>query len=80
MPSTPVPTIGGTGACTLAVGFFHFRAIGYATIDVVSTCTLKNVTSSIDYFATLLYDNVLTGDYQQLAPDALADLAERRPV
>ena len=29
--------------------------------------TLKNVTSSIDYFATLLYDNVLTGDYQQLA-------------
>ena len=59
-------TIGGTGACTSTVGFFHFRAIGYATIDVVSACTLKNVTSS-DYFATLLYDNVLTGDYQQLA-------------
>src|SRR5438034_7511078 len=59
-------TIGGTGACTSTVGFFHFRAIGYATIDVVSACTSKNVTSS-DYFATLLYDNVLTGDYQQLA-------------
>ena len=59
-------TIGGAGACTATVGFFHFRAIGYATIDVVSACTAKNVTSS-DYFATLLYDNVLTGDYQQLA-------------
>jgi hypothetical protein len=60
-------TIGGTGACASTIGFFHFRAIGYATIDVVSACTLKNVTSPIDYFATLLYDNVLTGDYQQLA-------------
>ena len=55
-------TTGGTGACKTAVGFFHPRAIGYATVDVVSSCAAKSVD-----FATLRYDNVLTGDYQQLA-------------
>ncbi len=57
---------GGGSACTSPIGFFHLRAIGYATIDVVASCSAKSVASS-DYFATLLYDNVLTGDYQQLA-------------
>jgi hypothetical protein len=55
-------TTGGAGACSGPVGFFHLRAIGYATIDVVSSCAAKSVD-----FSTLLYDNVLTGDYQQLA-------------
>ena len=60
-------TIGGTSGCSATVGFFHFRAIGYATIDVVSACSAKNVTAS-DYFATLLYDNVLTGDFFWVNP------------
>ena len=55
-------TIGGSSACKTTIGFFHLRAIGYATIDVVSSCAAK----SGDLFSTLLYDNVLTGDYQQL--------------
>ncbi|HEV2721176.1 MAG TPA: hypothetical protein VG323_14230, partial [Thermoanaerobaculia bacterium] len=46
------------------VGGTHINAIGYITIDVVATCqTVKPM--SKDYFAkNLLYDNVLTGDYQ----------------
>ena len=53
---------GGSSACKAPSGFFHLRAIGYATIDVVSSCAAKNG----DLFSTLLYDNVLTGDYQQI--------------
>src|SRR5204863_83199 len=59
----------GTSAgatCTANVGATHAPAIGYATIDVVADCAAKNA-GSPDYFTTtLLYDNVLTGDYQQL--------------
>jgi len=35
------------------------------TIDVVAGCNAANATS-LGYFASLLYNNVLTGDYQQL--------------
>ena len=58
----------GTGAgapCTAPVGYPHIFAVGYVTIDLVSACAAKNALAS-DYFASLLYDNVLTGDYQQL--------------
>ena len=58
-----------TGAampCTARVGGEHAHAIGYVTVDLVATCAARNALSS-DYFANLLYDNVLTGDYQQLA-------------
>jgi hypothetical protein len=72
-------TIGGTGACTAAVGFFHFRAIGYATIDVVASCAATNATSR-DYFANLRFDNVLTGDYQQLSTRDDRALASGGPL
>ena len=58
----------GAGAgvpCTALVGNPHIFALGYVTIDLVSACAAKNALAS-DYFASLLYDNVLTGDYQQL--------------
>lgn len=42
-------------------------AIGYATIDVVATCSAKLPTEEA-YWNELLYDNVLAGDYQQIAP------------
>jgi len=61
-------TIGRLAACgSSAIGLPHSNAIGYATIDVVRTCddTLPTATS---YYAELLYDNVLTGDYQQVVP------------
>jgi hypothetical protein len=56
---------GATVACTAAVGSVHPHAIGYVTVDLVSTCMSENALSP-NYFAHLLYDNVLTGDYQQL--------------
>src|ERR1051326_945404 len=59
----------GVGAgCASQVGGVHANAIGYATIDVVANCAAKNASAS-DYFTTLLlFDNVLTGDYQILVP------------
>ena len=57
------------GTCgATQVGGTHDHAIGYITIDVVADCTTKNPASS-DYYATvLLFDNVLTGDYQLVNP------------
>jgi hypothetical protein len=46
------------------------RAIGYATIDVAAECTNYLPTDPLYYTSTngILFDNVLIGDYQQLAP------------
>ncbi len=59
---------GRTSRCpsTTKVGGTHANAVGYITIDVVSACRAKFPTDA-DYASTLLlYDNVLTGDYQQV--------------
>ncbi len=56
---------GASIACTAQVGGVHAVAAGYVTIDIVAGCNATNVTSP-GYFTTLRYDNVLTGDYQQL--------------
>ena len=73
----------GSGAgigCSSKVGGSHTRAIGYATIDVVATCSPKNPSFS-DYFAgMLLYDNVLTGDYQQVVPRGGNSYAQGGPL
>ncbi|HEX9984929.1 MAG TPA: hypothetical protein VGF69_16830 [Thermoanaerobaculia bacterium] len=51
------------------VGSDHERyATGYLTIDVVATCT-SAVPTEARYYDELLYDNVLTGDYQHVDPD-----------
>jgi hypothetical protein len=61
--SSSLPSCGGT-----QVGGAHAHAVGYITVDVVADCTIKNPASS-DYFSTvLLFDNVLTGDYQIVNP------------
>jgi len=62
-------TTGHNTACGSArIGNTHANAIGYITIDVVKTCapTLPN---SAAYYDELLYDNVLTGDFQQINPN-----------
>ena len=76
---------GGIGAdCTLPVGISHVgRAIGYATIDVVSYCTTQfPADSGGRYFAgpaaAILFDNVLLGDTQQI--DAGGFDAEGSPM
>jgi len=51
------------------VGGLHRNAAGFVTIDVVANC---NATSPLDsrYFTReILFDNVLTGDYQGISPN-----------
>jgi hypothetical protein len=43
-------------------------AVGYATLDVVATCS-PLLPNDPRYFEQILFDNVLTGDYQQIASD-----------
>jgi hypothetical protein len=66
----------GTAPGCNAVGNNHFyRAVGFATIDVVSECNSKLTPLDPAYYGgTLLYDNVLIGDYQQI--DSAQHLAQ----
>jgi hypothetical protein len=68
-------------SCTVAVGSAATHggntnantAIGYITVDVVSNCTV-NMSDSPTYIAgDLLFDNVLTGDYEVLNKGANAN-------
>ncbi len=57
------------GACgTTEVGGVHANAIGYVTIDVNASCNTLFPTDATYYSGTtgILYDNVLTGDYEIL--------------
>src|SRR5438128_7780629 len=60
-------TIIGAGCGSIKLGGTHANAIGYATIDVAATCTVELPDPT--YFSTfVLFDNVLTGDYEQIVP------------
>jgi len=61
-------TTGATSSCSRSVGSIHANAIGYATIDVVASCTSRSPADPLYYTNDLLFDNVLIGDYQQLGP------------
>jgi hypothetical protein len=54
--ATTCNTMGGT----------HANAVGYATIDLVASCTDRTPIDPLYYTTDLLFDNVLIGDYQQL--------------
>jgi hypothetical protein len=64
----------GGVTCTVAVGGNHpGRAIGYVTVDVASYCSTQLPSDPLGaYFiggtASILFDNTLIGDYQQIAP------------
>lgn len=62
-----VGTIIGAG-CTRPVGGVHANAIGYVTMDVIAVCS-TSLPGDPGFFAQLLYDNVLTGDYQDVNPN-----------
>ncbi|HEV7426812.1 MAG TPA: hypothetical protein VGQ46_10625 [Thermoanaerobaculia bacterium] len=53
-------------SCSNGVGGVHLNAIGYATIDVVASCTGRMPTDPLYFTNELLFDNVLIGDYQQV--------------
>jgi len=55
----------GAASCN-AAGGVHGNAIGYATIDVVASCTDRMPSDPAYYNNDLLFDNVLIGDYQQI--------------
>lgn len=60
------------------VGAVHANAIGYVTIDVVRRCDNVIATEPRYYSHTLLFDNVLTDDYQQI--DHTAGSAQANPL
>jgi hypothetical protein len=66
-------TTGAPGAiigasCTGSrLGGTHANAIGYATIDVASNCT-TNLPGPTYFTGDILFDNTLTGDYEQIVP------------
>ncbi|HVE70558.1 MAG TPA: hypothetical protein VNI54_04250 [Thermoanaerobaculia bacterium] len=53
------------GECS-TVGGRHARATGYATIDVVRSCDATLPSEAAYWTGKIGYDNVLTGDYQQV--------------
>jgi hypothetical protein len=65
----------GTSSCKTGVGIPHSNAIGYATIDVVASCTTRSPADPLYYTNDLLFDNALIGDYQQLGPHPAGSLA-----
>ena len=56
----------GTGSTQ--IGNSHTNAIGYATIDVVATCTTSVATDPNYFTSVILFDNVLIGDYTLVNP------------
>ncbi len=61
----PLPHDRTRPACQ-KIGEPHVNAIGYATIDVVGTCTYTLPNEPRYFSDEILFDNVLTGDYVQL--------------
>ena len=59
-------TEGEIGSCE--VGHVHANAVGYATMDVVSQCTGALPTDDEYFTEDIRYENVLTGEYQQVHP------------
>jgi len=74
-------TAGRNTLCnTTQIGGVHALMTGYATIDVVASCRYGFITDA-STFDTLLYDNVLTGDWQIINPDpATGNLASGSPL
>ncbi|HVE70771.1 MAG TPA: hypothetical protein VNI54_05325 [Thermoanaerobaculia bacterium] len=71
-----VRDFGGMPGCD-AVGLQHDLAAGYATIDVVRNCNVRDATDP-GYWDDVAFDNVLIGDSRQV--DASRALAESSPM
>ena len=61
-------TVGFVPSCPRSqpVGGVHTSATGYLTIDVVSTCSSRYPDDPAYIAREILFDNVLTGDYQRI--------------
>lgn len=62
------------------IGGTHANAIGYVTIDLAATCSARVATDPL-FLGELLYDNVLTGDWQIVHPNpAMGNHASGSPL
>jgi hypothetical protein len=62
-----VPATGDTPACSgVSTPLHKVELAGYATIDVVGSCTTLLPTATAYYTDAIRYDNVLVGEYQQV--------------
>ena len=61
-----VPGFGPALPACEGAGNVHEYATGYATVDVVGNCGFAQPNQAEYYTQDLRYDNVLTGDYQQI--------------
>ncbi|HKR66858.1 MAG TPA: hypothetical protein VJZ00_24235 [Thermoanaerobaculia bacterium] len=73
-------TTGETSRCpsSARVGGTHAHAIGYVTIDLVADCGTTVHTDATYASQHLLYDNVLSGDYQQV--NSTQNFAQASPM
>jgi len=55
-------------------------AVGYVTVDVVSNCSPNMPDTAVYYQSDLLYDNVLTGDYEILNKATGSNYAGGNPL
>lgn len=62
-------TTGVVAASDCKVGGVHTFATGYVTIDLVNGCSSVSPLEPVYYSQILGYDNVLTGDYEDVHPD-----------
>src|SRR5205814_81750 len=57
------------GCAATFVGGVHASAVGYATVDVVADCNSTSPIAPGYFTGEILFDNVLTGDVQHIAPN-----------
>ena len=71
----------GNGCGSIRLGGSHPDAIGYVTVDVASNCT-TNLPGPAYFTTDILFDNVLTGDYEDifLASGGLANASGGSPL
>lgn len=62
-------TSGMRDGSTCSVGSSHTDAAGYVTVDLVNSCSTVSPLEPGYYSQVLLFDNVLTGDYERIAPE-----------
>ena len=74
-------TTGAVASSDCKVGGVHTFATGYITIDLVNACSPVSPLDPVYYSQILGYDNVLTGDYEDVHPDkGLGNFAGGSPL
>jgi hypothetical protein len=86
LPQTTIDSVvalltAGTSEGECHFGGNHPMAVGYVTVDVVNSCSKVSPLDPDYYAKTLLFDNVLSGDYERVMPDkAVGNYAGGNPL